>query len=121
MFFEVLPDSNNSKMRLTHDEVIKHFEENYNDEFFNAKRNSPTYLFYNAVADMLAIRCGYENLSELYEQPMESLGLNNMRLKVKVSKFDKESFTRYFNGKSSQMVGLNTLLSKISLVRDFSS
>lgn len=52
---------------------------------------------------------------------MESLGLNNMRLKVKVSKFDKESFTRYFNGKSSQMVGLNTLLSKISLVRDFSS
>lgn len=110
-----------SKMRLSHNEVIKHFEENYNDEFFNAKRNSPTYLFYNAVADMLAIRCGYENLSELYEKPMESMGLNNMRLKVKVSKFDKESFTRYFNGKSSQMVGLNTLLSKIGLVRDFSS
>ena len=70
---------------------------------------------------MLAIRCGYENLSELYEKPMERMGLNNMRLKVKVSKFDKESFARYFNGKSSQMVELNTLLSKISLVRDFSS
>ncbi len=107
-----------SKMQISHNDVIKHFEENYND-FLSTKNNAPTYLFYNAVADMLAIRCGYDNLDELYVIPMKDHGLENIKLKLRVSKFNTEQLSRCFMGKSSQMVGFKTLLSKINLVNDF--
>ena len=108
-----------SKMQISHDDFITHFEENFSDDLFDTKSSSPTYLFYSSVADMLAIRCGYENINQLYEEPMKDVGLEKIRLKIKVSKFDKEKLSRCFWVKSPQMIGLNTLVSKTNLVYDF--
>lgn len=110
-----------SNARVSNDEIIKHFEERYNDGFFDPKSNPYTYLFCNAVADMLAIRCGYANLDQLYETTLKSTNQESNRLKIKVTKFDKEELKRLFIGKSPQMVELKTLLLRVNMIDSFAS
>lgn len=99
--------------QISDDEVIKHFEENYNDKLFELQGSSPTYLFYTAVADMLAIRCGYQNLQRLYEKAQEP------KLKIEVTKFDADRLLCCLKGKGPQMAEIDTLLPKINLVYSF--
>ena len=98
-----------TKSQISDNEVIKHFEENYNNNFFELIGTSSAYLFYTSVADMLAIRCGYENLKNLYDE----------KLKVNIAKFDEDRFALCFKDKSPQMVHLSTLLPKINMDYEF--